>query len=69
MGEVLQQVLIVSAGVILAPFLAFAAVVVLALACGLLDLLIKCGWAIMCLPYRLFKEFAGAIRENGSRGA
>lgn len=67
MGEVLQQVLIVSVGVILSPVVLIVAALALTLAWAVIQLVAMCAWAILCLPYQAFKEVRKVIRAE--RGA
>lgn len=67
MGEVLQQVLIVSVGVILSPVVLVVAALALALAWGVVELVVTCAWAILCLPYQAFKEVRKVIRTERAR--
>lgn len=67
MGEVVQQVLIVSVGVILSPVVLIVAALALTLAWAVVELVVRCAWAILCLPYEAFKEVRKVIRAERSR--
>lgn len=66
MGEVLQQVLIVSVGVILSPVVLVVAALALTFAWGVVELVVRCAWAILCLPYQAFQEVRKVIRAERS---
>lgn len=66
MDEVIQQVLIVSVGVILSPVVLVVAALALTFAWGVVELVVRCAWAILCLPYQAFKEVRKVIRAERS---